>query len=156
MAGPSAAPDGPISRAVPRAGLASASVGWVVSHRSPDTAAGATWFAWPTRTADRAPSARYHTGIAGSAQLTQPALAPGSACTAQPPPTRMNWYPALSAGSPPIVSERPAAGRYQAGWVPATGRRTLSLQAKPPTMIPSRSTDGPGWPGWTRPSDTTI
>ena len=92
----------------------------------------------PTGVADAAPLARNQTGLGGVAQSPPPQKVP-LACTAQPPPTRVNWYPALSAGRPPIVSERPVAGQNQAGCVPETGSRRLSSQVVVPPDDPVRA-----------------
>ena len=89
----------------------------------------------PTGIAVCAPLARNRTGLGGVEQSPPPQNVP-FACTAQPPPTRVNWYPDSSAGRPPIVTERPVAGRDQAGCVPDTGSRWLSSQAVVPPMIP--------------------
>ena len=48
----------------------------------------------------------------------------------------MNLYPEPSAGRPPIASERPVAGEYQAGCLPVTGSRRLSCQDAVCPMIP--------------------
>ncbi len=98
-------------------------------------AAGATRSAVPTGIADCAPFPRYQTGLGGVAQSPPPQKVP-LACTAQPPPTRVNWYPASSAGRPPIVSARPVAGQNQAGCVPETGSRRLSSHGVVFPVIP--------------------
>ena len=98
-------------------------------------AAGATRLAVPMGVADAAPLARNQTGLGGVAQSPPPQKVP-LACTAQPPPTRVNWYPESSADRPPMVSERPVDGQNQAGCVPETGSRRLSSQVVVPPMIP--------------------
>ena len=57
---------------------------------------------------------------------------------------RVNWYPELAAGSPPIGSERPVAGENQTGCDPVAGSRRLAAQGRVGPPIPSGSTGSPG------------